>query len=103
MTAPTAQEQYCLTNGLTEMSINLLISSGKLNFRFFQLRMTGMGRGCAETLTEIYGQKIDRIERPTSDDRHLWNGFGTSNIFVNRLDFEFLHRLGTAQKTTNDC
>jgi len=40
-------------------------------------------------------KKIDRIERPTSDDRHLGNGFGTPNFFISWLDFEFLQRLGT--------
>ena len=50
-------------------------------------------RGCVKTLTKIFGQKIDRIERPTSDDRHLGNGFGTPEFSASPLNLEFSHRL----------
>jgi hypothetical protein len=46
-----------------------------------------------KTLTKIFGQKIDRIERPTSDDRHLGNGFGTPEFSASPLNLEFSHRL----------
>ena len=46
-----------------------------------------------KTLKKIFGQKIDRIERPTSDDRHLGNDFGTPEFSANSLNLEFSHRL----------
>jgi hypothetical protein len=41
-----------------------------------------------KTLTKIFDQKIDRLER-TSDDRHLGNGFGTPNFSASLDNFEF--------------
>jgi len=66
------------------------------------LRWTGMGRGCVKTLAECSGEKLGLIERPTSDDRHLGNGFATPKILVSQREFEFLHNLGTQQSATND-
>jgi hypothetical protein len=54
--------------------------------------------GCVKTQTKIFGQKIDRLERHTSDDRHLGNGFGTPNFYASLDDFEFLHRLAAQEK-----
>jgi hypothetical protein len=50
-------------------------------------------RGCVKTLTKIFGQKIDRLERHTSDDRHLGDGFGTPNLPASLINCEVLHRL----------
>jgi hypothetical protein len=55
--------------------------------------LVATARGCVKTLTKIFGQKIDRLERPTSDDRHLGHGFGTPNFSASLDNFEFLHRL----------
>jgi len=43
---------------------------------------------------KIHGQRIDLIERPTIDDRHLGNGFGTLNFAENPFNSEFSHSLG---------
>jgi hypothetical protein len=72
-----------------------------LNDRFPQPWPTSLDRGCLKTLTKIFGQKIDRIDRSTSDDRHRGNGISTPNIYASLLDFEFLHRLGTQPNATN--
>jgi hypothetical protein len=64
--------------------------------------LSALGRGCVKTLTKIFGQKIDRLERSTSDDRHLGNGFGTPNFSASLDKFEFLHRLGTLFAFIND-
>jgi hypothetical protein len=61
----------------------------------FSRSTSARDRGCVKTLTKIFGQKSDRLERPTSDDHHLGNGFGTLNFSANLLDSEFLHRLDT--------
>jgi hypothetical protein len=61
------------------------------------------GRGWVKTLTKIFGQKIDRLERPTSDDRHLGNGFDTHNFSVSLVNFELLHRLGTLPNAMKGC
>jgi hypothetical protein len=49
-------------------------------------RTTPNAGGCVKTLTKIFGQKIDRLE-PTSDDRHLGNGFGTPNFSASLDNF----------------
>ena len=51
-----------------------------------------------KTLAKVYGQIVDRIERPTSDDRHHGNGFGTPNFYASPLNFEFSHRLAALAK-----
>jgi hypothetical protein len=50
-----------------------------------------------KTLTKIFGQIIDRLERHTSDDRHLGNGFGNPNFSASLTNFEFLHRLAAEE------
>jgi hypothetical protein len=60
-------------------------------------------RTCVKTLTKIFGQKIDRLERHPSYDRHLGNGFGTPNFYASLDNFEFLHWLGTKFAITTDC
>jgi cell fate regulator YaaT (PSP1 superfamily) len=60
-------------------------------------------RGCVKTLTKIFGQKIDRLERSTSDDRHLGNGFGTPNFSASLDNFEFLHRLQRKRNFNDVC
>ena len=55
---------------------------------------TLMGRGCVKTLAKISDQKVDLTERPTGDDRHLGNGFGTPNFALCRPNSKFSHRLG---------
>lgn len=54
-------------------------------------RATALCRACEKTLSKKLDQKIDCIERPTSDDHHLANGFDTPNCSASPLDFEFLH------------
>jgi hypothetical protein len=56
-----------------------------------------------KTLTKIFGQKIDRIERPASDDRHLGNGFGTPEFSASPLNLEFSHRLQREESVTSTC
>jgi hypothetical protein len=79
-----------------------LILCIELNYRFLQPWLTATGRVCVKALTKIFGQKIDRLERHTSDDRHLGNGFGTPNFSASLINFEFLHRLGTKFMFTGD-
>jgi hypothetical protein len=76
-----------------------------------QSRRSGYAGACVKTLTKIFGQKIGRLKRHTSDDRHLRNGFGTPNFSASLIDFEFLHTLAAQELTTakfhfyslNDC
>jgi hypothetical protein len=60
-------------------------------------------RGCVKTLMKIFGQKINRLERPTSDDRNLGNGFGTPNFSASLPDFEFSHSLSPLESPDHQC
>jgi hypothetical protein len=64
----------------------------------FMLSIVGSDRACVKTLTKIFDQKIDRFERPSSDDRHLGNGFGTPNFSASLINFGFLHRLAAQEQ-----
>lgn len=46
-----------------------------------------------EKLIFSFVEKLDPIERPTSDDHVLVNGFGTPNFAAFFSNFEFSHRL----------
>jgi hypothetical protein len=93
-----------LDNGFVcaESSIALPRRAYELLRRFLTLiLMVGFRQRLCKNADENLWSKIDRLEHPASDDRHLGNGFGTPNFSASLDNFEFLHRLDTKRNKSN--